>query len=191
MASRLRDIDTVVTELAWLSRSNDPIAAAKLEKARSDSDLDFASSLPTVRALLGLAPFAADAALAWLAERHGTWAVELPTEDCAIRSYTFAFAPSGDLSLTVKEACGKAPLRTHTFTGNANVDGDGVLVHVENWPIWPDGVRLGFSACPGLADAPGSCFALSAAKNEVGPFHRGDAGTSPMHAHRNVAAATR
>src|SRR5438552_2983094 len=37
MASRLRDIDTVVTELAWLSRSNDPIAAAKLEKARSDS----------------------------------------------------------------------------------------------------------------------------------------------------------
>src|SRR5438445_10255547 len=56
MASRLRDIDTVVGELAWLSRSNDPIAVAKLDKARSDSDLDFASSLPTVRALLGLAP---------------------------------------------------------------------------------------------------------------------------------------
>ncbi|MGZ3428749.1 MAG: hypothetical protein ACXVCV_18980, partial [Polyangia bacterium] len=189
MASRLRGLGTLVAELAWLHASADPVAVAKLEKARIDPDLDFASSLPTARALLGLAPFDAHAPLAWLAERHGTWSVELPTDDCAVRSYSFAFAPSGDLTLTVKEACGGKPLRAHTFTGTTNVDGDGVLVRVDKWPIWPDGVRLGFAACPGLADAPGSCFALSAAGSEVGPFHRGEPGISPMHARRNVADA--
>jgi hypothetical protein len=191
MASRLRDLATLVAELAWLHASTDPIAAAKLDKARSDADLDFASSLPTVRALLGLTPFDAHAPIAWLGERHGTWSVELPTDDCAVRSYSFAFAPSGDLLLTVKEACGGKPLRTHTFTGTTNVDGDGVLVRVDKWPIWPDGVRLVFGACPGLADAPGSCFALNADGNEVGPFHRGEPGISPMHARRTVADAAR
>lgn len=191
MASRLRDVATVVAELAWLRASPDPVAAAKLQKARSDADLDFASSLPTARALLGLPPFDAQAPLAWLAERRGTWSVELPTDECAVRSYSFAFAYSGELTLTVRESCGSAPLRTHTFDGRAAVDGDGVLVRVDHWPIWPDGVRLGFVACPGLADAAGSCFALTAAGSEVGPFHRGEAGTSPMHARRTVAAAAR
>src|SRR2546423_9247225 len=46
MASRLRDVATVVAELTWLRASSDPLAAAKLDKARSDVDLDFASSLP-------------------------------------------------------------------------------------------------------------------------------------------------
>jgi hypothetical protein len=191
MASRLRDVPTVVAELSWLRASDDPIAAIKLDKAQTDPDLDFAASLPQVRSLLGLASYNAGAPMAWLAERHGTWSVELPTEDCAVRSYSFAFAPSGDLSLTVREACKKARLRTHTFHGTTNVDGDGVLVHVDKWPIWPDGVRLAFSACPGLAaDAQASCFALIASGSEVGPFHRGEPGTSPMHARRNVAAAT-
>jgi hypothetical protein len=191
MASRLRDVGTVVAELAWLRASADPVAAAKLQKARSDADLDFASSLPTARALLGLLPFDAQAPLAWLAERRGIWSVELPTDECAVRSYSFAFAYSGELTLTVRESCGAAPLRTHTFDGRAAVDGDGVLVRVDHWPIWPDGVRLGFVACPGLGDAAGSCFALTAAGSEVGPFHRGEPGTSPMHARRTVAAAAR
>ncbi len=189
MASRLRDVDTVLRELGWLRASSDPIAAAKLDKARSDADLDFASSLPAVRPLLGLAPFDARAPLAWLAERHGTWSVELPTDGCTQRSYTFAFLPSGALSLTVREACNGAPLRTHTFDGSATVEGEEVHVSVQNWPLWPDGVRLGFASCLGLTDAPGICFTLAADGNEVGPFHRGAAGTSPMRRPRAVTSA--
>ena len=36
------------------------------------------------------------------------WSVELPTADCATRTYSLAFAASGALSLTVREACGGA-----------------------------------------------------------------------------------
>ncbi|HEX8951908.1 MAG TPA: hypothetical protein VF945_08685 [Polyangia bacterium] len=181
MASRLRDVATVVAELAWLRASPDPLAAAKLDKARSDEDLDFASALPTVRSLLGLAPLDPRAPIAWLAERRGVWSVELPTADCATRTYSFAFAPSGELSLTVREACNGAPPRAHTFDGHATADGDSVRVTVDHWPLWPDGVRLTFAACPGLGDAPGACFTLASDEgSEVGPFHRGVPGTSPM-----------
>jgi hypothetical protein len=182
MASRLRDVSTLVTELGWLHASADPLAATKLEKAKSDPDLDFASSLPAVRTLLGLPPIDPRAPVAWLAERHGVWSVELPTEDCSTRTYSFAFADSGALTLTVREACSGKPLRTHTFTGRAAPEGDAVRVTVRDWPLWPDGVRLVFAACPGLADAPGACFTLTAPDggNEVGPFHRGLPGTSPM-----------
>ena len=181
MASRLRDVATIVAELAWLRASPDPLAAAKLDKAQRDADLDFASSLPTVRAMLGLAPIDPRAPLAWLSERRGVWSVELPTVDCATRTYSFAFAPSGDLSLTVREGCNAAPLRTHTFSGHAVAEADSVHVTVEHWPLWPDGVKLTFVACPGLGDAPGACFTLASDEGrEVGPFHRGAPGTSPM-----------
>ncbi len=192
MASRLRDVATVVAELAWLRASPDPLAAAKLDKARSDEDLDFASSLPTVRTLLGLAPIDPRAPLAWLSERRGVWSVELPTADCATRTYSFAFAPSGDLSLTVREACNGAPLRTHTFAGHAAAEAESVHVTVENWPLWPDGVKLTFVACPGRGDAPGACFTLATDEgSEVGPFHRGAPGTSPMmrRLHASITSA--
>ena len=190
MASRLRDVSTIVAELAWLRASPDPLAAAKLQKALSDEDLDFASSLPTVRALLGLAPLDPRAPLAWLAERRGVWSVELPGADCATRTYSFAFAPSGELSLTVREACGGAPLRTHTFTGHAAVATDSVRVTVDDWPLWPGGVALTFVACPDLGDAPGACFTLASDEGaEVGPFHRGAPGTSPMARRLRASAA--
>ncbi len=190
MASRLRDVATVVAELAWLRGSSDPLAAAKREKARSDEDLDFASALPTVRAMLGLAPIDPRAPLAWLAERRGVWSVELPTADCATRTYSFAFAPSGDLSLTVREACNGTALRAHTFDGHAAVDGDGVRVTVAEWPLWPGGVRLTFVSCPGLGDAPGACFTLAADEGaEIGPFHRGAPGTSPMARRLHASAS--
>ena len=182
MASRLRDVSTVIAELGWLRASAEPLAAAKLDKAKSDPDLDFASSLPTVRTLLGLPPIDPHAPIAWLAERHGVWSVELPTADCATRTYSFTFAGSGALSLTVREACGGKPLRTHTFSGRAVPEGDAVRVTVRDWPLWPDGVQLMFAACPGLDSAPGACFTLTAPDggSDVGPFHRGLPGTSPM-----------
>lgn len=190
MASRLRDVATIVAELAWLRASPDPLAAAKLEKARSDEDLDFASSLPTVRTMLGLPPIDPRAPVAWLAERRGVWSVELPTAECATRTYSFAFAPSGALSLTVREACNGAAPRAHTFTGRARADGDSVHVTVENWPLWPDGVKLTFGACPGLGDAPGACFTLATDEGgEVGPFHRGVPGTSPMSRRLRVTSS--
>lgn len=191
MASRLRDVGTVVAELAWLRGSSNPVAAAKLDKGLADPDSDFASSLPTVRTILGLAPLDPRAPLAWLGERRGTWSAELPTDDCSVRSYTFAFDPSGGLLLTVREACGHKPLRTHTFDGSAVVDTDSVHVSVQKWPLWPDGVKLTFAACPGLVDAPGSCFTLATADgNEIGPFHRGVPGANAMRARRTVATAT-
>jgi hypothetical protein len=192
MASRLRDVGTLIAELGWLRASADPLAAAKLDKAKSDPDLDFASSLPAVRTLLGLPPIDPRAPIAWLSERRGVWSVELPTAECATRTYSFAFAASGALSLTVREACNGAALRTHTFSGRAAPDGDAVRVTVADWPLWPDGVRLVFTACPGLADAPGACFSLAAPEggSDVGPFHRGAPGTSPMMARRLHASAT-
>jgi len=192
MASRLRDVATVVAELKWLRASADALAATKLDKAKSDPDLDFASSLPAVRTLLAMPPIDPRAPIDWLAERRGVWSVELPTADCATRTYSFAFAVSGALSLTVREACGGAALRTHTFAGRARPDGDAVRLTVEDWPLWPDGVRLVLATCPGLDDAPGACFTLAAPDggSEVGPFHRGVPGTSPMLARRLHASAT-
>src|SRR5262245_60088304 len=55
-ASRLRDVATAVIELQWLQAADDPIARAKLAKAREDADLDFVSALPGIRALLDLPP---------------------------------------------------------------------------------------------------------------------------------------
>jgi len=188
MASRLRDVTTVVAELAWLRASSDPLAAAKLDKARSDEDLDFASSLPTVRAMLGLPPIDPRAPMAWLAERRGVWSVELPTAECATRTYSFAFAASGTLSLTVREGCRGGAVRAHTFRGRARADGDSVHVTVDGWPLWPDGVTLTFVACPGLGDAPGACFSLATDDAEIGPFHRGVPGTSPMTARLHASA---
>ena len=131
--------------------------------------------------MLELPPIDPRAPLAWLSERRGVWSVELPTADCATRTYSFAFATSGALSLTVREACNGGAVRAHAFTGRAQADGDSVHVTVENWPVWPDGVKLTFVACPGLGDAPGACFTLATDEgNEVGPFHRGVPGTSPM-----------
>jgi hypothetical protein len=192
MASRLRDVGTVIAELGWLRASADPLAAVKLDKAKSDPDLDFASSLPAVRTLLALPPIDPRAPIEWLSERRGVWSVELPTAECVTRTYSFAFAASGALALTVREACGGAALRTHTFAGRARPEGDAVRVTVEDWPLWPDGVRLVFAACPGLDDAPGACFTLAASEGgtEVGPFHRGVPGTSPMVARRLHASIT-
>jgi len=193
VASRLREVSTAIAELSWLRASTDPVAQSRLDKARTDADLDFVSALPKVRELLGLAPFDPRQPLGWLSERHGTWSVELPTEDCPIRSYRLDVHTDGALDFTVNEACVGHPLRTHTFAGSTSVDGSGrVHLDVRDWPLWPAGARLTFTACPGLADAPGSCFTLATDDNEIGPFHRGAPGTSPMHpVGRAMAAAAR
>ncbi|HWE30141.1 MAG TPA: hypothetical protein VHB97_19160 [Polyangia bacterium] len=197
MASRLRDVTAVLTELAWLRASSDPLAAAKLDKARSDADLDFASALPTARMLLGLPPIDLiwpRAPIAWLSERHGVWSVELPTADCASRTYSFVFASSGAVSLTVRESCNGGAPRAHTFDGHAVPNGDSVHVTVDDWPLWPEGVRLTFATCPGLVDAPGACFTLANRDgDEIGPFHRGAPGSAAMarrlHASARVTTA--
>jgi hypothetical protein len=189
VASRLREVATAVAELTWLGSSEDPVAKAKLVKASSDADLDFVSALPKVREILGLAPLDPRKPLAWLSERHGTWSVELPTRECPVRSYAFAVRPDGALTLTVREACDRKPLLTHTFDGAVTVAADGAVhLDVHEWPLWPSGVRLTFAACPGLTDAPGSCFTLASDDAEIGPFHRGVPGQSPMRARPSAVA---
>jgi hypothetical protein len=204
-ASRLRDVATAVSELLWLAHAADPVAQVKLHKAQTDPDIDFASSLPKARGVLGLPPFDAQHPLAWLSERHGTWSAELPTDDCATRSYTLVFEADGAAHLIVHEACARAssssrrhgsrharaaaPGVAHTYDGSTVLATDGKLkLEITGWPLWPGGVQLAFGACPGLTDAPGSCFVLINGDEEVGPFHRGLAGTSPMRNRADVAA---
>jgi tetratricopeptide (TPR) repeat protein len=189
-SSRLRESAAALAELQWLAASPDPRAKVKLDKALVDPDLDFVSALPVVRELLLLAPFDPEHPLAWLAERGGVWSAELPREDCALRSYTFEVQNDGDLELTVREQCAPpAAPKVHTFAGSVRVDVDGaVRFEVPTWNQWPRDVRLRFTPCPGL-DATASCFVLDAAKIEIGPFHRGVAGMSPMRARKNLAAA--
>jgi hypothetical protein len=191
-ASRLRDVATVLAETTWLGNAEDPVAEAKLQKALTDPDLDFASALAKVRAVLGLANFDPAHPLAWLSERHGTWSAELPTDECASRSYSFVFEPDGAAHLLVHEACGRAraaAAAAHSYDGTVVLASEGGLkVEVRGWPLWPGGVKLAFGTCPGLTDAPGSCFVLLNGDEEIGPFHRGLPGISPMRARADVAA---
>lgn len=202
VSSRLREAAMAIDELRWLAASPDPLAKAKLAKGASDPDLDFVSALPGARELLQLPSLTKDAAvvdkapLGWLSERHGVWSAEQPTADCAERSYRFAFAADGTLQLTVREACAGESVRTRVFDGSftstttaTTATTAELRVAVPSWAQWPATVRLDFVACPGLEDAPSSCFTLTSDKSELGPFHRGLPGVSPMRARRNVAAA--
>ncbi|HEX4461596.1 MAG TPA: hypothetical protein VIA18_26635 [Polyangia bacterium] len=204
VSSRLRDAAVALDQLRWLQASSDPLAKAKLDKGASDPDLDFVSALPAARGLLQLPPLTKDAApsidkapLVWLSERHGVWSAEQPTSDCAERSYRFAFAADGTLQLTVREACAGETVRTRVFDGRFTSGGEGggreakrdLRVAVPSWAQWPATVRLEFVACPGLEDAPSSCFTLASDTSQLGPFHRGLPGASPMRVRRDVAAA--
>lgn len=191
VSSRLREAAVAIDELRWLAASADPLAKSKLDKGASDPDLDFVSALPGARELLQLSPATPNAdetPLAWLSERHGVWSAEQPTSDCAERSYRFAFAADGTLQLTVREACAGEAVRTRVFDGKLTSDGE-LRVAVPSWSQWPALVRLDFVACPGLEDAPSSCFRLASDKSELGPFHRGLPGMGPMRVRRDVAAA--
>jgi hypothetical protein len=189
-SSVLRDVPTAVLELEWLAgRDQDPVAKARMEKALSDPDLDFVSVLPRVRQLLQLAAFSTADRLAWLAERDGRWSAELPMSDCAARSYTFQFAGDGPLELTIRESCAGEAVRTRSWEGALTARDDGTIdVVVEGWEQWPKRVRLGLVACPGLEEAAGSCFVLSSDKTEIGPFHRGGPGMSPLVARKKDLA---
>ena len=188
-SSRLRETGAALDELRWLAASSDPLAKAKLDKALSDPDLDFVSALPAVRTMLSLAPFDGAHPMAWLAERGGVWSAELPRADCAQRSYSFVLHSGGELELTVREQCSNAAPLAHTFTGSLQAGADGIVrIEVPTWAQWPRAVRLTFAPCPGL-DAPGSCFVLDAGEVELGPFHRGVAGMSPLRARSDLASA--
>src|SRR5207244_12431383 len=112
-ASRPRDAGTAVAELVWLAHADAPVAQVRLQKALPDPDIDFASALPKARGVLGLTPFDPQHPLAWLSERHGTWSAELPTDDCATRSYTLVFEPDGAAHLIVHEACARSTKSAH------------------------------------------------------------------------------
>jgi hypothetical protein len=191
-SSILRDVPAAVAELEWLaSRGDDAVAKARIDKAQTDADLDFVSVLPRVRTLLSESPFSTERALSWLAERTGTWSAELPMSDCASRSYTFQFAGDGQLQLTIRESCAGEPVRARTWDGRLTLQDDGTLDVAVDWPQWPKQVRMTLAACPGLDDVAGSCFTLSNDKVDLGPFHRGAAGTSPLtHKSRDFALST-
>jgi hypothetical protein len=112
--------------------------------------------------------------------------------DCAARSYTFRFASDGLLELTVRESCAGEQPRSRSWEGTLEQHEDGTIdVSVEGWAQWPRGVRLGLATCPGLEDAPGSCFMLTSDKTDIGPFHRGAPGTSPLRSRpKDLALST-
>lgn len=190
-SSVLRDVPTAIAALEWLAaRPEDPVAKARMEKALTDPDLDFVSVLPRVRTLLQVPLFSTEHPLAWLAERNGTWSAELPMSDCASRSYTFQFAADGLLQLTIRESCVGEPVRSRSWEGTLEAHDDGTIdVTVEGWSQWPRGVHLALAACPGLEEAAGSCFMLTSDKTDLGPFHRGTPGTSPLVGHKSKSLA--
>lgn len=189
VASRLRDVATSVRELRWLSASADPVAKQKRAKAAVDADLDFVSALPDARALLSLPPFEDVDALEWLRERTGQWSTEVGDPECATRSYTFTFDRKNEVAkLTIDEACRGAVRREAAFAAILSTDGGAVRVSVPHWQQWPDAADLVLATCPGLENAPGSCFMLVAGDRTLGPFHRGMPGASPMRSARSFAA---
>jgi hypothetical protein len=178
VASRLRDVTTAVRELRWLADDTNPEGNAKLDKSASDPDLDFISTLPAVRERLGLPPFDPTQPLQWLTERSGLWSVELVSEDCQRRSYTLRLTADQNASLRVREACAGKPPLDRTFLGKIVTDGGKLSVTVD-WSLWPKDAVLTLEACSGL-EAPGSCFILTSAGRQMGPFHRGQPGASPL-----------
>jgi hypothetical protein len=194
-SSVLRDVPVAVASLEWLAaRGEDPVAKARMEKALTDPDLDFVSVVPRVRALLQVPSFSTEHLFAWLGERDGTWSAELPMSDCASRSYTFQFAGDGLLQLTIRESCAGEPVRSRSWEGKLELHDDSTIdVAVEGWSQWPSGVHLALAACPGLEEATGSCFMLSSDKADLGPFHRGAPGTSPLvvgHKRKDLALSS-
>jgi hypothetical protein len=189
-SSILRDVPSAMHELQWLAdhSDDDDVARARMNKALVDPDLDFVSVLPRLRALLAVPTYSTEHAMAWLAERSGVWSAELPMPDCAQRSYSFQFASDGMLQLTVRESCAGEPARVRTWEGKLTpADNETFDVSVEGWTQWPGKVRLMVSACPGLETAPGSCFTLMTDKADLGPFHRGQPGTSPLSTKKDLA----
>jgi hypothetical protein len=188
-ASRLRDVATAVRELRWLAASDDPVAEQKRAKAAVDVDLDFVSVLPEVRELAKLPPFDEANALDWLRERTGHWSTEVSDPECATRSYTLAFDAKNDVAwLTIKEACRGGAAHEATFAALITTDDGAVRIAVPHWQKWPGSAELVLATCPGLDDAPGSCFTLVAGDTRLGPFHRGLPGASPMRPTRSFAA---
>ncbi|HXU68920.1 MAG TPA: hypothetical protein VN947_06300 [Polyangia bacterium] len=189
VASRLRDVVTAIRELRWLAASADPVAKEKRAKAASDADLDFVSALPEVRDLLTLPEFDEGEPLDWIRERSGRWSTEVSDPECATRSYSFVFERGSDAAqLTIREVCRGGAPHVATFAATVDVDEAKVRVAVPDWKQWPEAAELVLSTCPGLEDAPGSCFTLVAGEKTLGPFHRGLPGTSPMRAARAFAA---
>jgi hypothetical protein len=186
VASRVGDTSTALKELTWLSEDKDPMSRAKLEKAKSDPDLDYVSSLPAARELLGLPAFEKTRPSVWLTERSGTWSTELPDAACSERSYTVTFKDDGNLSLKVHEKCGDK-LADGEFHGKLSLTP--VSVVVSDWKQWPGDVPLSFTECPGLSGN-GACFILAGSKSQLGPFHRGLPLPRDPH-HRQLAGPIR
>jgi hypothetical protein len=186
VASRVGDTTTALKELAWLAEDKDPTSRAKLEKAKSDPDLDYLSALPAARELLGRTPFEKTRPSVWLTERSGTWSTELPDSTCSERSYTLVFRDDGNLILKVHEKCGDK-LADGEFRGHLSLTP--VSVVVSEWKQWPGDVPLTFTECPGLTGN-GACFVLAGPKSTLGPFHRGLPLPRDPH-HRQLAGPIR
>jgi hypothetical protein len=163
IASIMGDLPAVRAELEWLTKSKDPDAAKLVKKGRDgDPDLDFASTDPDVRRLLGAPAYPADP-LKRLSERTGVWSTE--ADGCEKPAATLKLSTrkqgvAWEMEVTAL-VCNAKPK-----VGKRNYQADELFFDMQ-FPGLGDQPKLTWTRCPG-SQVDGSCFT---ANNRT--FHRG------------------
>jgi hypothetical protein len=162
-ASITGDLPAVRSELEWLTKSKDPDAAKLVKKGRDgDPDLDFASTDPDVRRLLGAPVYPADA-LKRLSERTGVWSTE--ADGCEKPAATLKLSTrkqgvAWEMEVTALVCNAKPKIGKRTYQADE-------LFFDQQFPGLGDQPKLTWTRCPG-SQVDGSCFT---ANNRT--FHRG------------------
>jgi hypothetical protein len=160
VASVAGDLATARAELDAINKDGSAEAKKMLAQAKSDPDLDFSSTDPGVRTLIGAGGYPTDATKR-LIERNGIWSSEGPgCQEQTGATVMLKLSKGGRLAIT--PICDGAKLYTNDekWTVKALI--------LENAPLLGDGdLTILWTKCPG-SDVDGSCF-------QVGDrtFHRG------------------
>jgi hypothetical protein len=176
VASIAGDIMRTRAQLQWLADSDDKIAKEKLKKAQTDPDLDFASTDPEVRKLIGVAPYERlEGDSDKILERpSGVWGME--GESCSTPWLTLTFKKKKEVTLRYLTECEEDGVVEKTFKGKWKENNDySISLTIKGnkeFPAWPEGGWLEMVTCPG-SEVTSSCFTVTVGDGTLGPFHRG------------------
>jgi len=159
------DLAVVRAELAWLKKSTDPDAPNLLKKGLDgDPDLDFASTDPEVRKLLGAPAYPTDEMKRLTERSSGVWSSE--ADGCE--------KPTAMLKLSSQKKGVDWPMEVTVFICNAkpkigksSYNPSLQLYFNGQYPSLGDQVQVVWTRCPG-SDVDGSCFTANGRM-----FHRG------------------